>query len=62
MTTDPVCGMQVDEKTTQWKADYNGRTFYFCSTQCRDKFKAAIDHFEKALAERDAPLLAKGFE
>lgn len=40
MTTDPVCGMQVDEKTTQWKADYNGRTFYFCSTQCRDKFKA----------------------
>jgi len=37
---DPVCGMTVDpakagsEKTDSW----HGRTFYFCSTGCRQKF------------------------
>ena len=31
----------------------------FCNPACRDKFEAAIRHFEKAIAERDVPLLAK---
>jgi YHS domain-containing protein len=32
--------MQVDEKSTQWKAAYADRTFYFCSNDCRNKFQA----------------------
>ena len=32
----------------------------FCNPGCRDKFEAAITHFEKAIAERDVPLIAKG--
>ena len=32
----------------------------FCNPGCRDKFEAAINHFEKAIAERDVPLIAKG--
>jgi hypothetical protein len=32
----------------------------FCNPDCRDKFEAAIKHFDKAIAERDVPLIAKG--
>lgn len=38
MQQDVVCGMQVDESTASNNADYNGRTFYFCSPACRKKF------------------------
>lgn len=37
MKTDPVCGMQVDEKTAL-RADRDGQTAYFCSEHCRQKF------------------------
>ena len=38
MAIDPVCGMQVDEKSATWKSEYNGRTYYFCSEACRTEF------------------------
>jgi len=31
MVIDPVCGMEVDEKTTKYKTEHMGKTFYFCS-------------------------------
>ncbi len=37
MKIDPICGMQVDE-SSQWKAERDGTTFYFCADQCRQKF------------------------
>ena len=39
MKIDPICGMQVDEKTP-FKATHNGEEFYFCSDHCRRKFLA----------------------
>lgn len=38
MAQDPVCGMMVDEKTATLKADYAGKTFYFCSAGCKSTF------------------------
>jgi YHS domain-containing protein len=38
MAKDPVCGMDVDEKTAAGKSDYNGKTYYFCSTGCKKSF------------------------
>jgi YHS domain-containing protein len=38
MAKDPVCGMQVDEKTAAGQSVYEGMTFYFCSTGCKAKF------------------------
>lgn len=35
---DPICGMSVDHATARHQAEYNGRTFYFCSTHCHEKF------------------------
>jgi Cu+-exporting ATPase len=34
---DPVCGMEVTEDS-EWTAEYEGVTYYFCSEQCRDTF------------------------
>ena len=39
---------------------YRDAVVGFCNPGCRDKFEAAVKHFEKAIAERDVPLLAKG--
>ena len=32
----------------------------FCNPGCRDTFEAAVKYFDKAIAERDVPLMAKG--
>ncbi|MFL5161115.1 MAG: glutathione S-transferase, partial [Microvirga sp.] len=41
---------------------YRGEVVGFCNPGCRDKFKAAIDHFEAAFAREDEPLHFKGIE
>ncbi len=38
MAKDPVCGMQVDEKTAAGKSEYKGQTYYFCSASCKKSF------------------------
>lgn len=37
-TLDPVCGAALDEKTTTLKIEYAGRTYFFCSPRCMEKF------------------------
>ena len=37
---DPVWGMGVTEDW-QWTAEYEGKTYYFCSESCRDEFMAS---------------------
>jgi YHS domain-containing protein len=36
---DPVCGTFISTATAFQKSA-GGQTYYFCSTECRDKFKA----------------------
>ena len=36
-TKDPICGMTVDESTAL-HAERDGKTFYFCSDHCQQKF------------------------
>ena len=38
MERDPVCGMDVDPKTAAGKSEYEGKTYYFCSQQCKQQF------------------------
>ena len=35
---DPVCGMTVTKETAAGSYEYQGKTYYFCSTSCRDNF------------------------
>jgi Cu+-exporting ATPase len=53
MAKDPVCGMQVAEDRAAGRAEHDGRTYYFCSNRCRDKFRAAPVAY--AAAARAAP-------
>lgn len=36
---DPVCGMTVQPERAAARFDYEGRTYYFCSTHCARKFQ-----------------------
>jgi YHS domain-containing protein len=39
--TDPVCGMEVDQKRAAaagHKSEHNGKTYYFCSDDCKNHF------------------------
>jgi YHS domain-containing protein len=50
MAIDPVCGMQVDEKSAAATSEYKGKTYYFCAPGC----KAAFDRDpERYLEEGD---------
>jgi Cu+-exporting ATPase len=44
MAKDPVCGMQVDEKTAG-KSEYQGQTYYFCSRGCKAEFDKAPEKY-----------------
>lgn len=43
--TDPVCGMDVDPARAAGTATYKGKTYYFCSTHCREAFVAAPEKY-----------------
>jgi len=48
---DPVCGMTVDPRQAAGSFDYQGRTFFFCSLGCRERFKADPERFLSEPAE-----------
>lgn len=35
---DPVCGMDVNVSKSSFQAEQDGRTYYFCSEDCKQKF------------------------
>jgi P-type Cu+ transporter len=45
MSTDPVCGMQVDEANAAGESTYRDQVFYFCSQQCKQKFEENPENY-----------------
>ena len=45
---DPVCGMEVDEKTAKYSSEYSGAVYYFCSQGCKKRFDANPSQFARA--------------
>ena len=45
MAKDPVCGMEVDEKTAPAKSEYMGKTYYFCAPGCKKAFDENPDKY-----------------
>jgi YHS domain-containing protein len=35
---DPVCEMKIDEHRTEFVSVFEGRTFAFCSAECKEEF------------------------
>lgn len=50
MVKDPVCGMEVDEHEVTHQLQYMGKTYYFCTTRCKESF------------EKDPEIYLKGVE
>ena len=42
---DPVCGMTVNPDTAAGSFEYQGKTFYFCSTHCLHRFRENPNSF-----------------
>ena len=42
---DPVCGMYVDPQKAPGSATHKGKTYYFCSQRCVERFKADPEKF-----------------
>lgn len=45
MTHDPVCGMEIKDIFKAEKSEYKGKTYYFCSTSCKEKFLQEPDRY-----------------
>jgi uncharacterized protein len=51
---DPVCGMTVDPSKALTDS-YQGRTYYFCSDDCRDSFRSDPERFAGRQVSEPAP-------
>jgi len=56
---DPVCGMEVDPHAARHHAEYQRRTYYFCSAVCRMKF---LDEPQKYVSRKEAQPVPEGAE
>ena len=34
----PVCGMELEPEAVASETNHEGRSYYFCSNECREKF------------------------
>jgi len=50
MTTDPVCGMKIDEKNAKATAQYGGKKISFCSEECKEKFEKSPEQYATSAA------------
>jgi len=46
-TQDPVCGMEIKDISKAEKLDYKSKTYYFCSSSCKDKFLQKPEKYAK---------------
>ena len=42
---DPVCEMQIDSDEAEASEYYEGKTYFFCSDACHERFLASPAHF-----------------
>ena len=55
---DPVCGMHVRPDQAAATHEHGGRTYYFCATVCRDRFRADPEWYLSLAAPPGARVFA----
>jgi YHS domain-containing protein len=50
MTTDPVCGMRIDEQESEFQTMFAGRKYFFCSEDCRKEFENEPEEYLETAA------------
>jgi len=48
LATDPVCGMTVDPSTATHRSEVGGKTYFFCSSGCKESFDRQPDRYLEA--------------
>lgn len=56
MAIDPICKMEVDEKTAKFKSEYKGKTYYFCAPGCKKEFDDNPEKYIGKEEKRQPPL------
>ena len=54
---DPVCGMKVDTSRARFSQVHGGKTFFFCSGHCLEKFRATPNMFQNPAPQKHVELL-----
>jgi len=55
VTTDPVCGMEVDPAKSKFRSEHRGRIVHFCSERCKAKFDADPESYTASSGRAAAP-------
>ena len=55
MTTDVVCGAQVNERKAPATSIYNGERYVFCGQECKDTFDENPERFVRVGQEQPEP-------
>lgn len=50
MAIDPVCKMEVNEKSAAATSEYKGTTYYFCAPGCKKAFDSDPEKYLKSTA------------
>jgi YHS domain-containing protein len=50
MTTDPVCGMEVNDKNAEFQTQFAGKKYFFCSEECRKEFEQQPNEYVETAA------------
>ncbi len=45
VVTDPVCGMKIKPSEAVTAIEHDGTTYYFCSQDCADSFRASPEDY-----------------
>jgi len=53
MVKDPVCSMNVNEKTAKFKSEHMGKTYYFCNQSCKVVFDKNPQRFANECSEHE---------
>jgi YHS domain-containing protein len=56
VVADPVCGTTIDASEAVGSVDRDGRTYYFCSTGCLERFKADPAKYTGAAGVQSSPV------
>jgi P-type Cu+ transporter len=48
---DPVCGMEINTHDAADTSQHEGETYYFCSTNCKEKFEQNPQQYVKGQAQ-----------
>ncbi len=45
VTTDPVCGMKIEDNHPKFELQFAGKKYFFCSEDCRKEFEEQPEQY-----------------